>query len=256
MKSITLLLLLCLSLSAITPPQEKGWRGIVPLHSTRVDVERLLGKPNMEGRLYDYEDERVNIIYQRHTCEENEGEGYNVPIDTVLFIRVSFKNKDRALSDFAIDWTKYEKTEGGHVEGVAYYSDSDKGISYGTRYGKVHSVEYGGTTADAHLKCPDTLKPPALFSAGELTPAGKKLLDSFGLRLKREPKSSGLIILDQEYQKPGEAERMRRSVEEYLCRTHGSVYARLSIIMRSQQDDMELLIFLKDQKNPIRFPDK
>lgn len=183
MKSITpLLLYWCLSLPVATPLQERGWRGIIPLHSTRADVERLIGKPDMQGNLYDYEDERVKIIYQRYPCVESKGEGYNVPIDTVLFIIVNFKNKDRSLSDFPIDWTQYEKTEGGDVEGVAYYTDRDKGISYGTRYGKVHSVEYWATTADAHLRCPASLKPPALFSSSELTPAGKKLLDSFVLR--------------------------------------------------------------------------
>ena len=257
MKSIALLLLcLCWSLSMMTPPQEKGWRGIVPLHSTRADVERLLGKPDMQGDLYDYEDESANIIYQRHTCEENKGEGYNVPMDTVLFIRVNFKNKDRSLSDFPIDWTKYEKTEGGDVEGVAYYSNENEGITYGTSYGKVHSVEYGGTTADAHLRCPDSLKPPKVFSSGELTAAGKELLDRFVLRLKREPGAWGMINLDQAYKKPDEVQRMRRSVEAYLRCAHGSIYDRLSIGLNFQKHDMEFLIFRKDRKRPIPFPDK
>jgi hypothetical protein len=257
MKSITLLLLYwCLSLPMVSPLQERGWRGIIPLHSTRADVERLIGKPDMQGNLYDYEDERVKIIYQRHTCEENKGEGYNVPIDTVLSIIVNFKNKDRPLSDFPIDWTEYEKMEGGHVEGVAHYFNRAKGISYGTRYGKVHYAEYGGTTADAHLRCPASLKPPALFSFSKLTPAGKKLIDSFVLRVKAELGASGLINLNQEYKKPDEVESMKRSIEEYLRRTHSSIYDRLAIGLSFQKDDIEFLIFLKDQKCPIPFPDK
>lgn len=257
MKSIALLLLyLCLSLPLIMPPQEREWRGIVPLHSTRADVERLLGKPHMQGDIYDYEDEMVSIFYQRHTCEENKGEGYNVPIDTVLFISVNFKNKDRSLSDFPIDWTQYKKTEGGHVPGIAYYSDRDKGISYEIFNGKVRSVEYGGTTADAHLRCPDTLKPPKLFSSDVLTAAGKELLDRFVLRLKQEPEACGMISLNQEYKKDDEIEGMRRSVEEYLRRTHGAVYDRLSIYPSFQKDDMEFIILRKNGKRPLPFPDK
>jgi hypothetical protein len=209
----------------------------------------------MQGDLYDYEDESARILYQQHACEENEGRGWNVPQDTVISISVRFK-KDRSLSDFTIDWTKYEKTEGGDVEGVATYTDRNKGISYDTLYGRVWAVVYWATTADAHLRCSDTLKPPALFSAGELTPAGKKLLDRFVLRLKQEPEACGLVKLDQEYKKPGEAESMRRSVEEYLRGTHGSIYNRMSISLSYQKDDMEFLIFLKDRKRPIRFPDK
>lgn len=257
MKSIMLLLLSgCWSLPTAIPQEDRGWRGIIPLHSTRADVERLLGKPDMQGDRYDYEDERVSAIYQRHTCEESKGEGFNIPIDTVLFISVNFKNKDRSLSDFPVDWTQYEKKEGGHVGGYAYYTNRDKGISYETYNGKVVAVEYGGTRADAHLRCPDTLKPPKVFLSGELTAAGRELLDGFVLRLKREPGAWGMINLNQEYKKPDEAAKMRRSVEDYLRRTHGSVYDQLSINLSYQKDEMELFIFIKDRECPIRFPDK
>lgn len=257
MKSIALLsLYLFLSLSAAAPPQAKGWRGIIPLHSTRADVEQLLGKPHMEGQVYDYEDERVSIIYQRHTCEESKGEGFNVPMGTVIYISVSFKNKTRSLSDFPVDWTQYKKTEGGDLDGIATYTNRDIGVSYETRYGKVRSVRYGWTTTDTHLCCPENLKPPKLFLSGELTAAGRELLDSLVLRLKREPGSWGMINLDREGKKPDEAKSMRRSVEEYMKETHGPVYDRLSIGMKYQKDEIELFIFLKDRKRPIRFPDK
>lgn len=257
MKSIAALFLYsCLSLPLATPSQDRGWRGIVPLHSTRADVERLLGKPNMEGERYDYEDERAGIYYQRHTCEESKGEGFNVPMDTVLFISVSFKNKERPMSDFAVDWTQYKKTEGGHARGYAYYINHDRGISYSTYNGKVVGVEYGGTTADAHLRCPDSLKPPALFSSHVLTSAGKALLDSFVLRLKQEPEAYGLVSLNQEYKKDDEIRRMKRSTEEYLRHTHRSVYDRLMINLSYQKNDMELFILTKDRNSPLPFPDK
>ena len=257
MKFIMLLLLSgCWCLPTAAPQEGKGWRGIVPLHSTRADVERLLGKPDLQGDRYDYEDERVSIIYQRHSCEENKGEGFNVPIDTVLFIRVNFKNTDRSLSDFPVDWTQYEKKEGGHVGGYAYYTNRDKGISYETYNGKVVAVEYGQTTVDAHLRCPESLKPPKLFSSGELTAAGRELLDGFALRLKRESGASGMINLNREYRKPDEIERMRRSVEEYMRRAHCPIYGQVSINLSYQKDDIELFIFLKGRERPIRFPDK
>lgn len=247
---------MCLSQTVITPPQDKGWRGIVPLHSTRADVERLLGKPNTKLAFYDDEEGRAHIIYQSRSCEENKGEGWNVPLDTVVSIRIDFANTDRAISDFPIDLTRYEKRGGGHVPGVVYYTNRDEGISYETSYGKVRAVEYGGTTANAHLRCPASLKPPALFSSSELTPAGKKLLDSFVLRLKREPEAGGLVNLNQENKTPDEAESMKRSVEEYLRCTHDSIRDRLAIGLTFQRDDMEFLIFRKDQKHPLRFPDK
>jgi len=52
MRYVTVLLL-CLGGLLLTsfPPQKSGWRGIVPLHSTRADVERLIGKPNFQDDL-------------------------------------------------------------------------------------------------------------------------------------------------------------------------------------------------------------
>src|SRR5690349_3773129 len=43
------------------------WRGIVPLKSTRADVERFLGKPNELG-LYEVNGEHVTIIYSEGPC--------------------------------------------------------------------------------------------------------------------------------------------------------------------------------------------
>jgi hypothetical protein len=59
-----------------------------------------------------------------------------------------------------------------------------------------------------------------LFSANELTPAGKNLLDSFVLRLKRQREACGLVNINQEYKNPEEAESMKRSVADYLRRAH------------------------------------
>lgn len=50
--------------------QSKGWRGIVPLHSTRADVIRLLGPPNLDGDLYDLDNKTVHIEYSDGPCEK------------------------------------------------------------------------------------------------------------------------------------------------------------------------------------------
>jgi hypothetical protein len=47
----------------------KAWRWIEPLHSTRADVEKLLG-PSIYG--YDLENERVFFSYQNITVYSKE----------------------------------------------------------------------------------------------------------------------------------------------------------------------------------------
>src|SRR5688572_31602729 len=53
----------CCFLATLGFLQEQGWRGIVPLHSTREDVERLVGPPMSNGITYDLRNERVTIGY-------------------------------------------------------------------------------------------------------------------------------------------------------------------------------------------------
>gem|GEM_PF-1187987 len=154
MNGVLLLLLhLCLTLPMMPAPQGQGWHSIVPLHSTRADVERLIGKPNFEYGLYDFDNERVDIIYTSNDgCGASQEDGWRVPKDTVLSISVSLKEM-KPLSQLSIDREKYEKTEGGDVEGIVYYSNKDEGITYEVRYNKVTAIMYGPTTKDEYLRC-------------------------------------------------------------------------------------------------------
>jgi len=65
--------LVCVAITVIayTFGDSKPWRGIVPLRSTRVDVERLLGAPSMDHGdtvVYETGDERVSIEYSKGGC--------------------------------------------------------------------------------------------------------------------------------------------------------------------------------------------
>ena len=62
--------------------EAKSWRGIVPLKSTRADVERLLGKPGKYNR-YQFENERVSFDYSNGRCEGSDHCLCLVPADTV-----------------------------------------------------------------------------------------------------------------------------------------------------------------------------
>src|SRR5215218_2487899 len=101
---LIVVLLLCLGGLLSTPPpsQNSGWRGIVPLHSTRADVDRLIGRPNFRGELYDFEGERASIIYTREPCTGGLQGAYNVPCDTVVSIDIVPKQR-LMLSELNLD---------------------------------------------------------------------------------------------------------------------------------------------------------
>jgi hypothetical protein len=130
----------------------KGWRGIVPLHSTRADVVRLLGPPNVDGDLYDFENERVHIDYSDGPCEKGRS-GWNVPRDTVVSISLA-PTKHRKFSALRIDEKKYRKSEDGELPGIFYYTNDAEGITISVSQGEVRNIYYNPTSKDDHLRCP------------------------------------------------------------------------------------------------------
>jgi hypothetical protein len=76
----------------------KEFRGIIPLHSTRADVKKILGKPLFEeGKpidIYDVAEGCISIMYIVQPCHKglpsNWG-NWNLPADTVVEISVSLE---------------------------------------------------------------------------------------------------------------------------------------------------------------------
>lgn len=157
MKMTKLLLPACVLLSAVVTSQAKEWRGIVPAHSTRADVVRLLGNPNAEYGRYDLGDELAVIFYARHPC--SEGAELNVPPDTVTSITV-YPQKTLRLADLQLDLSKFKKLGDSYAGGRTVYQDEEEGIRYavfeddGSANGKVMEIYYQPAKKDAHLRCP------------------------------------------------------------------------------------------------------
>jgi hypothetical protein len=131
----------------------KGWRGIIPLHSTRADVERLLG-PSRSGECkcrYYLNELNVFFSYSPGDCSSGRG-GWDVPIDTVVWITVYPKPHPR-LSDLDIDKTKLKARQGLHVEEF-YFDNEEEGLTLEVYEGMVQAFIYGPTAKEQHLRCP------------------------------------------------------------------------------------------------------
>lgn len=124
--SIAACTLIALALASLPPAA--GWRGIVPLRSTRAEVERHLGPPASEsesGSVYATAGERVSVAYSRRPCDY----GWQVPAGTVVSFFVHPK-KPPKLADLKLDEKKYERRRSYHVETVHYYIDREAGLNY------------------------------------------------------------------------------------------------------------------------------
>lgn len=138
----------------------KAWRGIVPLHSTRADVERLLGPPNLEEWGYQIEGELVFITYSSGGCEEGVSGRWNTPPNTVVEIRVS-PNREVSLADTLPPGRTFEQIYAIEKTEIDYL-DAEEGVQYTARDGLILAVTYIGSAADEkQLSCgPDKYAAP------------------------------------------------------------------------------------------------
>jgi hypothetical protein len=151
---------LCAVLILASLCQAKDWRGIVPLKSTRADVERLLGKPSDMWRccFYDLGDESVMLVYASGiSCVDGIDameSAWRVPRDTVIAIFVRHKSGKVKLSDLKIEASKYKRQENRHLPGFSNHFSVEEGVDIELYKDEVIGVAYLPAAKDEHLQCP------------------------------------------------------------------------------------------------------
>jgi len=155
----TIMTCLCGMITMADLPQAKGWCGIMPLRSTRADVERVLGSPTKSHGVaftYDTKKERVLIFYSAGPCKKGVSDEWNVPPDTVVSITVH-PNAKLLVDSLQLDKTKYRRERDPHADLVVYYVNKEEGIRISARMLQegedVDSITYEPGTEDSHLRC-------------------------------------------------------------------------------------------------------
>ena len=138
----------------------QGWRGIVPLKSTRADVERLLGKPSENPPIYIYylEDNTVTFEYSTCGCGPQCKEGWDVPIDTVLLISVGVKGQVK-FEETKMDLSNFKRVRGNYdIPDHFYYVNENDGVTYEVGQGYLVSYIYRPPRKDYDKRCNKTGK--------------------------------------------------------------------------------------------------
>lgn len=222
--------------------QAKGWRGIMPLKSTRKDVEEVIGQPTTAGgSSYQTASESVFVDYSDGPCEKGWPYGWNVARDTVVTISVSPKIKE-ALATLDLDESKYEKWRAGHISDIVHYTNRNAGIDLEVDefWGNVISVSYIPTAAEGSLQCPDAAKrlPPGRRQADSFFKFDeygdipfsyeRERLDLFAAEIRRQPDSEGYIIAyGGMIAYAGEAKTRADCAKNYLIEKHHFKAARI-----------------------------
>jgi hypothetical protein len=249
-----------LFLIAVLPPtsfnamgqRTTGWHGIIPLHSTRADVHRLLGRP--EGAcqcVYRTPTEIVSIDYAEASCK-GAVNGWNVSRDTVLQVRIT-PVTPRTFSELGFDESSFVKTRDDDDAATSYFTDLEHGIRYAVQDSHVVSVRYTPLRSDKGLRCPGF----PVYDGGltdyhpyDSFPRGAREhrfahLDELAFQLNtRSAFKAYIVAYAGKIAKPGEAKNMAKTARDYLIHTRGIPADKVSAIDGGFREEAEFELYL------------
>lgn len=244
----------------------KGWNGLVPLRSTRRDVEAVVGNPTTPGgSSYETASERVFAQYSDGPCERGWPFGWNTARDTVVLISI-IRKESMSLADLGVDVRKYEKWPDRHIDGEVHYTDRAEGIDIQVDepLGKILSVSYMPSATDEHLRCPEAKRrlPPGRGQADSFfkfdtfgdVPAAQEYerLDSLAAELLRQPDTVGYIIAYASMRALiGEAKGRASCARDYLLKKHRIKPERIRVIDGGYRQAREVELYVEPRKGPV-----
>lgn len=236
-----------------------AWRGIVPLHSKRADVERLLGAATINRpywAVYDYPTEKASIEYSMGPCTV-EFSAWNVPRDTVISIFVTPRSDSVKFPDQAVNQDNSRKVRDEHREQIVHYINDKDGIEYTVEEssGIVGLIRYFPSADDKLLKCPgpsnrlrETIK-IAQYASTTLS-AEKKFLDKFAQGLIRYTSRSyasaeGYILAyDGQTTRLGQAMKHANRGKDYVVKKWGLDPNRIQIMQAGHHKRTTIELYL------------
>ena len=182
MSSKQIILAVFVVLMSINSASAKSWRGIEPLHSTRADVERLLGRPTEDESYtwkYEFPEERAMMnFYSGAPCEGGLPGGWKLPKDTVLNI-VVYPAVQKTISELLPAWKEYEQVPEPHIP-TNFYIDTGEGVTFSVGGDFVRYIIYGPTAKDKHLRCGEYKYAAPIVPGVKLKSVQDTNFDAFG----------------------------------------------------------------------------
>lgn len=144
-------IIVCVALFASCSQKAEAWKAIVPLRSTRADVERLLGPPSDPCTSLCRHEMKNEVVFARYSgqpCDNDEQNRWRVPPNTLIELTVNLEETPK-LSGLKLKLKKFTKTLDPELHGYSTYENQDQGISYAVSAdGRVYSVHRFATTKD------------------------------------------------------------------------------------------------------------
>jgi hypothetical protein len=256
---VVLTFILSLSSTHLLPTQagSPDWRGVKPLHSTRQDVERLLGQPTEPGKVsarYDLKDAVVRVVFTGAPACNTEN-GWLIPEGTVTELTVTPK-ESMTLSDLKINEREYKKTTDPRNPNYVKYTNRDAGRSINVHYGKVEFMTYYPSTKDEYLMCSKSRVDPAIEEAlqdlhavdtyGDIPPEDESArLDNFAINILNDPGSKGYIVTHAGQRVgPDEAQARAERAKSYLTNKRSVRPERIIILTGDSHEEFGIELYV------------
>ena len=223
--------------------------GIIPLRSTRADVDRLYGPCNESWRcIFQTATEAITVAYAMSPCVGLTN-GWDVPKDTVLSVTVR-PLVYPLLADTGIDLDGFVKRE---RQGAAtYYTNVEKGIVFSVQDRRVTNVTHFPPSSENGKRCKgfppyDGVHPPRALSKilTRNKEAVNSYLDDFSFELANNTQVRGYIVTyagKKSYR--GEAKQMADEARQYLIKERMVSPDRVIAIDGGFRENAEYDLFL------------
>lgn len=153
---VVIFLCLCIGATLTSfkgPGQSQGLLGIVPLHSTRLNLERRFGRSaDPCGCVFHTPKESIIVDYALAPCK-GPVHGWNVPKGTVLAFRIRPK-VPIPISEIDLDPRRFIQTHSHDENVTVYYTDALNGIKYAVQENNVIFIRRVPSSKDNGLRCP------------------------------------------------------------------------------------------------------
>lgn|ERR1044072_4526256 len=227
MKVVTVLCL-CFGAALIafnsSGPSQASVSGIVPLHSTRLNLERRFGRSADACRcVFETAKESIIVDYALAPCK-GPLYGWNVPKDTVLAFRIRPK-QPIPISEINLDPSHFIQTHSEDENITVFYTDALNGIKYAVQEDNVIYIRRVPSTEDNGLRCPGF--PPydggvaeyrsydSFTTKSDLETSAR--LDNYAAQLAQAPSLKGYILAYAgKIAKKNEGRNMAEWARQYL----------------------------------------
>lgn len=259
MQQFLLVLLIILStISVFTQVQFEIRKKIVPLHSSRADVEKIARFVKIFGNFVGYETDN-EFIYVYYSKAECVGHGWNVPVDRVLDYR-SYPKRDLMFEDVL----KANKNLIETVDDTAtsYLINQTDGIVYVGQVGEGQKVEYisfNPLPSDSDLRCKgfpeyslvsDHYAPFDTFTIKNTSNWDVTQIYNTLHRVKENPDLKGYIFIYCKKREKLKCQELKKKVERYVFNSSNLKSNQIVVILGGYRSRIEIETFLIPKDNP------